>query len=129
MHCGSDNPPVVACGDAGVTDTGASNEGGSVVINVTTPSTDCPNVTGIMAAPYGVNVGSSAVATATIKMPEAGPATIQWTAPSGMFTDPTAAQTAYVCATPGSVSLSVTATFGGCADTATVPIDCLAQPP
>jgi hypothetical protein len=127
MHCGTS--PGGNCADAGIPSDDSPNDRGSVVINATVAPADCPKITGIVATPYAVDVGSSALVTATVSASESGTPTLRWSAPSGSFADPSAAETTFVCAVPGSVLLSVTATLGGCIDTSNVPVDCRAPAP
>jgi hypothetical protein len=118
----SNNPVCVDAGDAG--NDALSQDGGVVVIRVTAAPADCPKIAKIVAIPYIIDVGSSAMVKADVSSSDAGPPTLNWSAPSGTFAEPAASETAFVCGVAGPVQLTFTVTFGDCRVTASVPIEC-----
>lgn len=90
----------------------------------------CPGVDGISANPSQVLVGSPIGLSVLAHDEDRGPASLsyRWSAPSGAFSDPTAASPTYTCGAPGPVKISVVISDGdptaGCAALATVQVTC-----
>jgi hypothetical protein len=94
-----------------------------------TPLIQCPGLFTLLVAPDRVAVGGAVAVTATASAPagtEAGATDLSWTAPSGTFSDPASSLTTFTCTSPGTVTLSLTATRGGCAETLNATVSCLA---
>jgi hypothetical protein len=99
---------------------------GSVLVNGVVNS--CPVVDGISATPGEVKVGSSLSLVAAAHDSDAGPAPLgyQWSAPSGTFSDATAANPTFTCSSIGNVTLTLAVSDGdaGCATSASVAVSC-----
>jgi hypothetical protein len=82
----------------------------------------------VSVAPNELDVGAGGTATlsAVASAPFGGVPVLLWTAPSGLFGDPTAATTTFQCTVPGTVTVTLTATYQGCSTQQTSPISCLA---
>jgi hypothetical protein len=80
-------------------------------------------------SPLAASVGSTiSVSASTSDVDaDAGPSTFAWTASAGRFAAPTDAQTSYVCATAGTVVLTITATSAPCRDMQSVTVTCVAD--
>jgi alpha-tubulin suppressor-like RCC1 family protein len=99
--------------DAGIpADVTVGGEGGA---SYTAPSYNCPSIASIAVSPSQAPVGQAIqldVSTTTAAGGAPGTPTIAWTVtPStgGAFSDPTSASPVFDCASPGTVSVSVTA--------------------
>jgi len=76
----------------------------------------CPNIDSAIATPSVTLVGQYDIldVVGTASQPEGHPLTYAWTATSGTFDNPAAAQTVFRCAAPGPVTLTLTVTDGSC---------------
>jgi hypothetical protein len=92
---------------------------------VTVRVVPCPAVI-VAAAPSSVDVGATIYLTATATVPDGGPVTIVWSAPSGNFGDIHANDTTFICTVPGDVTLTLTATFDLCEESRSVTVHCSA---
>jgi alpha-tubulin suppressor-like RCC1 family protein len=99
--------------DAGIpADVTVGGEGGASYV---APAYNCPTITSLAVSPSQAPVGQAVqldVTTTTAAGGAAGTPTLEWTAtPStgGVFSDPTSASPVFDCASPGTVSISVTA--------------------
>ena len=88
------------------------SEAGSVQINGSAYS--CASVSSIAASPSEVNVGATAALSATASGPGAdgGAISYAWSAPSGTFDTPNAANANFSCTTAGPVTVTLTVTDG-----------------
>lgn len=94
---------------------------GSAVITV---GFECRLISSLVIAPVVAAVGANVAVTVEVN-PDGGGTTFSWTATSGTFRDPTAAKTTFVCSTPGTASITLTATSGVCSDHLTLSISCV----
>ncbi|HEX3775315.1 MAG TPA: hypothetical protein VHV51_12675, partial [Polyangiaceae bacterium] len=101
---------------------------GSVLVNGSLNV--CPAIDGVSASPAEVLVGGSVAVSAAAHDTDSGPSPLayHWTASSGTFSDPSSASPRFTCTTPGTATLTVTASDGdpatSCADTGTVTVQC-----
>jgi hypothetical protein len=124
------NSSTPDCSDAAEAgDDGPTYEGGGLVIGVRAVTAECPKIAEMVAAPYVVDVGSSARVKAKVTGSDAGTPILQWSAPAGSFADPAAADTMFQCAVPGAVQVTLVVTFVGCRVTASMPIECRSPGP
>lgn len=98
---------------------------GHVVISV---GVLCPGlrVSSFSLSPIAVSVGGTVDVSAAGQddSTDAATFTFAWTAPTGTFADPKEAHTKYTCATPGTVTLTVTLSNGDCRATAGMAVTC-----
>jgi uncharacterized protein YjiK len=92
----------------------AASEAGSSAIHGQTY--DCPFVNGLSAAPAETTVGHSVTVSGSAIGPNPAALTYAWSAPSGSFDTPAAAQANYTCAAAGPVTLTLTASDGAVPD-------------
>ncbi len=105
-------------------------EAGSVLVSGTT--FNCGSVTSIAASPAEVVVGNPIALTGAATGPDPSGLTYAWTAPSGSFDHPTAANPNFTCSTPGPITLTLTvgdgrvpnAGFCGASSTSTIQVTC-----
>jgi len=99
-------------------------------ISVTGSINICPVVDGVSANPAQVVVGASIALSVAAHDSDAGPTALayHWSAGSGTFSDATAASPTFVCTTPSTVTISVSASDGdttpGCTDSGSVQVRC-----
>jgi hypothetical protein len=76
----------------------------------------CPDIDSAIATPSVSQVGAYDVldVVASASQPEGHPLTYAWSATSGTFAEPSAAQTVFRCAAPGPVTLTLTVSDGNC---------------
>ncbi len=88
----------------------------------------CPVLDELSANPSAAYLGSSVVLTASAHDSDSGPATLsyQWTASSGVLSNPSAPNPTFTCTAPGTATLTLLASDGSatCADTQTVTVAC-----
>jgi hypothetical protein len=89
-------------------------EAGSVFINGMTSS--CAAVSALSAIPADVTVGHSVAVSGVATGPNPTGLTYAWSAPSGSFDTPAAAQASYTCAAAGPVTLTLTVADGAVFD-------------
>ncbi len=82
----------------------------------------------IQASPTSARVGQTVAVSGRLDSASAGVPAFAWSAPSGTFGDSKASSTTFECQQPGSVTVTLSVTDGGCVNTATVSIFCLAIP-
>jgi hypothetical protein len=83
----------------------------------------------LLVSPRSARVGESVIARAAGARPEGGALTFAWSAPSGTFSDPSAAQTAFACGAPGPVELTLRVTDSqSCQQTLSALVICLPAP-
>jgi acid phosphatase len=105
---------------------------GSVLVNGSINV--CPLVDGVDASPAEAFVGATISLSATAHDSDHGPSalTYAWSAASGTFGSPSAANTTFTCAAPGPVTVTVTVSDGdpssSCADKSSTTINCSADP-
>jgi hypothetical protein len=92
-------------------DAGSVNVGGQLYA--------CATVNGISAMPSETTVGGSVALSATASAPNGGTITYAWSAPSGTFSAPTAANTGFTCTASGAVTVTVTVGDGPVPDGST----------
>jgi hypothetical protein len=101
---------------------------GSVLVNGTLNV--CPVIDGVSANPADIAVGFPLALAVSAHDADGGPAPLayHWTSASGSFSDATSPTPAFVCNTPGPVTLTATVSDGdptpGCADTESVIVTC-----
>lgn len=95
----------------------AAGGGQTTVVNGT--SFDCAAWNSVSASPSETAVGTPVSLSATATGPVPANLTYQWSAPSGQFTDPTAANTNFVCSVPGSVNVTLVVGDGAVPDGST----------
>jgi hypothetical protein len=127
--CGGGNSSS-SCGpgaDHGGDDGGGEGGGGRIVGTGTV--TNCPTIDWLTIAPNELDVGAGGVATLTsmATAPWGGIPVLLWSAPSGTFGDPTAAMTTFQCTAPGTVTVTLTATYQSCSTQQTGMITCRAS--
>jgi hypothetical protein len=83
----------------------AAGAGQTTVVNGT--SFDCAAWNSVSASPNETAVGTPVSLSATATGPIPANLTYRWSAPSGQFTAPTAANTNFVCSTPGPVNVTL----------------------
>lgn len=99
-------------------------------ISVTGTINVCPVVDGVSANPAQVVVGAAIALAVAAHDSDAGPAALgyQWSAGSGTFSGATTASPTFVCTTPGTVTITVSASDGdptpGCAGAGSVQVRC-----
>jgi hypothetical protein len=96
---------------ARVQDAGSVNVGGEIY--------SCATVNGISAMPSETTVGGTIALSASATAPNGGTVTYAWSAPSGTFSAPTAANTGFTCTTGGAVTVTVTVGDGPVPDGST----------
>ncbi len=110
--------------------TGAAQVGS---VNVTGNTFDCATVNSVSALPSETTVGNSLVVSGSASGPSASGVTYSWSAPSGSFDTPNAAQANFTCGTAGAVTLTLTTSDGSvpigsscnpALSTATVQVQC-----
>jgi hypothetical protein len=100
------------------------------LVSVTSALNACPLIDDLGAIPGEVVVGGSLALTSTAHDLDGGPAPLTrlWAAPSGTFTDATAASPTFTCTASGAVPLTLTVSDGdsspGCPDTETLTVVC-----
>jgi hypothetical protein len=90
----------------------------------------CPKVTSSSVTPLTVAIGSFTNITATASDRDGDPLTFAWSAPSGTFSAPTAANGTYTCASIGTQTLTVSVSDGparGCTRSKTTTVTCVAS--
>jgi hypothetical protein len=108
----------------------AGSNTGSVLVNGTLNV--CPQIDGVGASPAEVLVGGSITLSSTAHDSDDAPSPLgyNWTTTSGTIVNPTAQNTRFICTTPGTATVTLTANDGdtapGCADTSSVSITCTA---
>ena len=101
---------------------------GSVLVNGTINI--CPVIDGVSANPADIAVGFPLALAVSAHDADGAPAPLayHWTSASGSFSDATSPTPAFVCNTPGPVTLTATVSDGdptpGCADTESVVVTC-----
>jgi phospholipase C len=89
---------------------------------------ECPSVTAVSALPSQVLTGGSLSVSGAASDPDSGPSALsfKWTSTSGTFSAPTSASTSFTCTTPGTATLTLTASDGdhGCDTSSTVQVTC-----
>jgi phospholipase C len=88
----------------------APTQTGTVSVNATT--FNCATVNSVTAIPSETTVGNSVAVSGSASGPNASGITYAWTAPSGSFDTPNAAQANFTCGTAGAVTLTLTTTDG-----------------
>ena len=86
--------------------TTAASEAGSAFISGTT--FNCATWNSVSALPSAANVGSSVAVSASAIAPNPGGITYAWSATSGTFDNPNAANANFTCATAGTATLTLT---------------------
>jgi hypothetical protein len=100
---------------------------GTVKINIQAALSYCPRLATYSAAPLVTSAGGTIDLHATAAGYDAGtapPIWFQWSATSGSFSDPKAANTTYTCAA-GQQMLSVAVSNGSCSDSVAIPVACV----
>jgi len=103
---------------------------GSVLVNGTLNV--CPVIDALSTSTAEVLVGGSIGLTATAHDSDSGPSPLSfhWTSTGGVITDPGAPTTRFTCTSPGSVTITLSASDGDpaatCADTSSVTVTCTA---
>jgi phospholipase C len=88
----------------------APTQTGTVSVNGTTY--DCPTINSVSAIPSETTVGNSVAVSGSATGPNASGVTYAWSAPTGSFSAPSAAQTNFTCGAAGAVTLTLTTTDG-----------------
>ena len=94
----------------------------------------CPEIDSLSADPTEVFVGGSVGLSATAHDADNGPSslTASWTAPAGVFTEPSSLSTRFTCTAPGSATITLTVSDGdrtaGCPASSSVTIICDPRP-
>jgi phospholipase C len=88
----------------------AAGQAGSVSVNGTT--FDCSTVNSVSASPSEITVGNPVAVSGSASGPNASGITYAWTAPSGSFDTPNAAQANFTCGAQGTVTLTLTTSDG-----------------
>lgn len=102
--------------------------GGHVVVGIGVNCHATPLVD-FLVSPVSAHVGEVVVGRASPLRQDGGALTYAWTAPSGTFADAKASQTAFTCALPGPVEVSLKVTDAeGCAQSHSAMVTCLAVP-
>jgi hypothetical protein len=100
---------------------------GTVKIGIQLALRYCPHLATYSAAPLTTSAGGTVAlhATAVAYDADTGPPVwFQWSATSGSFSDPSAADTTYTCAA-GQQMLSVAVSNGSCSDSVAIPVNCV----
>jgi|SRR5579863_5962253 hypothetical protein len=85
--------------------------------------TNCASLTPISVSPN--NGGSVQLGASIVDAPDNGaPPTVKWTATSGTFTDPLSSNTTFLCAAPGTVTVTLTLSSPGCDQHASASVTC-----
>jgi len=92
----------------GSVESGKEKDGGKKDTGVTADAGNCPVVNAATATPDTAAVGSSVLVSASASGPSVGTLTYAWSAPSGTFDTPKAAQANFTCTTLGPVTLTLT---------------------
>jgi hypothetical protein len=114
-------------GDSGADggDGGVGESGGYGFILIEASINNCAAVSPVSSSP--VNGGSVSL-TVTVDPPpppfNGSAPTLQWSAPSGTFSNPNSPDTTFTCAGPGTVMVTFAATSPGCNQQASAPITC-----
>ncbi|MGA7118719.1 MAG: hypothetical protein WBY94_01410 [Polyangiaceae bacterium] len=115
-------------GSAGFAVTARTTTNATVAVQCSVPSADagslqvgaqvytCGTLNSISASPSDTNVGNPLSLTSSATAPNGGTLTYAWSAPSGTFSAPTAANTNYTCAAPGAVTVILTVGDGAVPD-------------
>jgi phospholipase C len=88
----------------------AAGQAGSVSVNGTT--FDCSTINSVSASPSEITVGNPVAVSGSATGPNASGITYSWSAPSGSFDTPNAAQANFTCSAAGAVTLTLTTTDG-----------------
>jgi hypothetical protein len=88
----------------------APSEAGSVLVNA--PTYSCASVSSVSASPAETNVGTSVALAASASGPTPTAIGYAWSAPTGTFGAPNAAQTSYTCAAAGLITLTLRVSDG-----------------
>jgi hypothetical protein len=117
-----------SCAGGPPADEGDGGEGGGGRIVGTGTVTNCPTITWVSIVPNELDVGAGGVATLTAMAtaPFNAIPVLQWSAPTGIFGDPSAATTTFQCSAPGVVTITLTATDQGCSAQQSGVITCAA---
>jgi len=89
----------------------------------------CPKVTSTSATPLSAFVGNTISLSATARDRDNDPITFTWSAPSGTFSTPTAANTNFLCTSTGNFAVTVSVYDGparNCTRSATLMVGCAA---
>jgi hypothetical protein len=111
----------LSCDNANVIDNGGKV---TVVVGFICPGS---HLVDYMVSPLFAEVGDPITVTATTAKPDAGALAYDWTAPTGSFADPAAAQTTYRCDKPGYVTLNLFVANGVCTENHSIDVDCLGK--
>jgi hypothetical protein len=98
--------------------------GNNVQVNVTIDN--CPTITAFSIAPTELAVGAAAAVSARATDEGDAPPGLQWSAATGAFDDPHAADTQFHCLVPGVVTVAFIASDRHCQELTTVDVTCLA---
>lgn len=101
---------------------------GKVLITATVACSGGVHLVSYSVAPLSASIGGTITLAATPMDGDAGILGYAWTAPSGTFDDPEAAQTTYLCSTPGHITLNLIAASDRCQERQDIEVDCLAGP-
>jgi hypothetical protein len=117
--CGTEEHVGESSPDAGKDGPGAVKVGAKVV--------NCPTVDelGISPSELDVGAGGFAMVSASASVPLGKPPTYAWSATSGVFGNRVMPTTTFACTQAGIVTITVTASFDGCSNTADGVITCL----
>jgi hypothetical protein len=85
----------------------------------------CPVITSFSVSPVMSTVGGAVAVSARATDVDDGPPTLHWSAASGRFDDPSAADTQYHCLAPGVVTVAIIAADRICQELATVDVSCV----
>lgn len=100
----------------------AQGDGGTIQIAAT--ANQCPAVA-LTISPTDATVGGRVMLGASASDPDVGDKlTYSWTAGAGSFSDASAAQTSYLCASAGPQTVTVTVSDGRCTSTESVSVFC-----
>ncbi len=91
-----------------------ASEAGSVIVTGTTYG--CASVSSLSASPAETTVGYAIAVAGSATGPTPSALTYSWSAPSGSFDTPNAAQASFTCTAPGPVTLTLTVGDGPVAD-------------
>lgn len=85
---------------------------GAHVTLVNGTSFNCAAANGIAASPSETTVGHSVALTGRVAAPDPNALTYAWSAPSGVFDNPTSGSTGFECTAPGAVTVTLTVADG-----------------
>jgi hypothetical protein len=113
------------CGDSSSLLVQCDESTGTAVVDAGPASWICPSIDGINASPQETTVGNSVSLHADASSFYDNPITYVWTAPSGTFSAPNAADTDFTCTVKGPVDATLNIMDGGsCGDTFSITIQC-----